>query len=124
MADWFSSLWGKKKSQPKLPVKAKGPAKDPRADLIKTALALHQTHGDALRASLTKAVSALEDRRTLRDPEKLERLLSIVQAQRAMQRLFAGDLRRYLVLAGMRQWNGKEPSAQNAPAPRPKVVRR
>ncbi|TAK99597.1 MAG: hypothetical protein EPO08_15905 [Rhodospirillaceae bacterium] len=116
MAGWgtrLTALWRGKKPAPvkarkALPAKSKG-GQDPRAQLIHDALALHRDHGAPLRAALNKAVKGLEDRRTLRDPEALARLLALAQAQRAMQRLFAGDLRRYLVLAGLRQWTGKEP---------------
>ncbi len=128
---FFSSLFGgKKKPAAKGAAKPKGPVKDPRADLISAALALHKTQGAEVRASLTNAVKALEDRKTLRNPAELERLLALVQAHRAMKRLFSGDLRRYLVLTGMREWTGKEPKdapaaspPQKAPA-RTTVVRR
>ena len=127
----FSSLFGGKKKPPPNPAaKTKTTAKDPRADLISAALALHKTRGAEMRAGLINAVRALEDRKILRDPEELERLLALVQAHTAMKRLMSHDLRRYLVLAGLRQWSGrepKEPSAatgpQKAPA-RPSVVRR
>src|SRR5579871_5814381 len=106
MANWtarLSALLGGKKpargAQAK-PAGARGVSKNARAQLIENALTLHRDTGAPLRAALNKAVKGLEDRRTLRDPEALARLLALVQAQRAMQRLFSGDLRRYLVLAG------------------------
>lgn len=126
----FSSLWGGKKKAAVKPATTKTKPKDPRADLITTALALHKTHGAELRATLQGAVKALEDRKTLRDPHELARLLSLVQAHRAMKRLFSGDLRRYLVLSGFREWTGKEPGGVPAPAgppkdgSRPRLVRR
>jgi hypothetical protein len=122
----FSSLWGgKKKPAPKAAAKPK-PASRP--ELIQAALALHKVRGAELRTGLRNAVKALEDRNTLRNPEELERLLALVQAHRAMRRLFSNDLRRYLVLAGIRQWTGREPtSPSRAPGPsksRTTVVRR
>jgi hypothetical protein len=114
----FSSLFGgKKKPAAKPAAKTKGSVKDPRADLISTALALHKTHGAEMRAALTNAVKALKDRKTLRNPAELARLLALVEAHRAMGRLFSHDLRRYLVLSGLRQWTGKEPQDAKAGVP-------
>ncbi len=104
----FSSLFGGKKKPPPKPAAKPKPT---RADLIAAALTLHKARGAELRTGLTNAMKALEDRRTLRDPEELERLLALVQAHRAMKRLFSNDLRRYLVLAGLRQWSGREPTS-------------
>jgi hypothetical protein len=67
--------------------------------------------GAELRTTLRNAVKALEDRKTLRNPDELQRLLALVQAHRAMKLLFSNDLRQYLVLAGFRQWTGREPAA-------------
>jgi len=120
MAGWrtrLSSLFGRKKPPARAKTKSApstGIHDSPRARLIKATLAMHREQGAVLRASLHKSLQSLEDRRTLRDPEALERLLALAQAQRAMQRLFSGDLRRYLVLAGMRQWAGKEPGPVGA----------
>lgn len=122
----FSSLWGGKKKPPPKP--AAKPAPISRGELIQAALVLHKVRGAEMRTELQNAVKALEDRRTLRRPEELERLLALVQAHRAMKRLFSNDLRQYLVLAGIRQWTGREPtSPSKAPGPgktRRTVVRR
>ena len=138
MTGWgarLTALWrGKKPAQLKT-AKAKahgskGVNESARMRLINQALAIHRDQGAALRTDLNKILKRLEDRRTLRDPEALERLLALAQAQRAMQRLFAGDLRRYLVLAGLRQWTGKEPDPERPGAdngerrPRNTIARR
>jgi hypothetical protein len=127
----FSSLWGgKKKPAPKPAAATKPAAKDPRADLIATALALHKTQGAEMRASLQNALQALADRKTLRNPGELARLLALVNAHLALKRLLSHDLRRYLVLAGLRAWTEQEPpvppegSAARKVGPGRKVIRR
>jgi hypothetical protein len=104
---WFKTLWRKKSA----------PGRVARTKAAKEVMALHHTQGAVLRDALRTALKGLEDRRTLRDPETLERLLALAQAQRAMGRLLSGDLRRYLVLAGLRQWSGAEPDPQQRPKP-------
>ncbi len=134
MAKWFSGLLGGNSARGKggagtgkaSSAKAgSGKAAAPvRPQLIKDALALHETHGAALRAALTAELKHLENPRTLRDPNELQRLLALAQARKVMARLMNGDLRRYLVLAGLRQWSGREPQAPAAAAPAKTVVRR
>jgi hypothetical protein len=103
---WRARLGGLLGGKPAPRPVAKAKAKTPdRAQLIADAMATHHRIGAPLRADLTKALKALEDRRTLRDPEALQRLLALAQARKAIAGLLSGGLRRYVVLAGLRQWN-------------------
>jgi hypothetical protein len=126
MPKWLSGLFGGK-SQPargKAAAAAPKAAVPMRAQLIKEALALHEAHGATLRAALHADLKRLENPRTLRDAAELQRLLALAQARKTMARLLGGDLRRYLVLAGLRQWSGHEPVSPAVAAPAKKVARR
>ena len=121
----IASLWGGgAPPSPSRPVARKpGAQGTDRAALIAAAMAAHRQQGAPLRAELQKAIKALADRRTLRDPAALERLLALAQAQQALARLFANDLRRYVVLAGLRHWLGPDgPATGPASRPAAKVV--
>jgi len=127
MAKWFSGLFGGKAA----PARGKGgtnpsgkAAAPSRAQLIKDALALHETRGAELRAALNTELKRLENPRTLRDAAELQRLLALAQARKAMARLMNGDLRRYLVLTGLRQWSGREPQGPARSTPAKTVVGR
>ncbi len=106
--DSLNGLLGKKpKAAPRKPA-AKGPpaVKDSdRAKLIAEALKVHRTQGAMVRDVLASAVGELQAGgvKTLRDPHALERLMSLIQAQRTMKRLMSGDLRRHVMLNGVRE---------------------
>ena len=126
---WLGRLIGGKK--PAAVPRAKKSGDEPsRAQLIQNAMAIHRAQGAQVREVLQKSMKSLEDRKTLRDPEALQRALAIVQAQRAIQGLFAGGLKQYLVVSGLREMTGKEPGPDRSspdkavPQRRNKVTRR
>ena len=137
MADWWQGLWGKKPAA-KVPAKTPAPpkgrtpvAESDRAKLIAQALATHRVQGAVLRAALDRTIADLEraKEKLLRDPDGLDRLLSLVRARRMLRALLGSDLRRYLVLTGLRQWQeegrGPSPTVNEPGRPRrSRVVRR
>ena len=99
------------------------PADNPRAQAIAEARRVHRAQGAALRTAIAKTLDGLArgGATTLRDPDAAARLMELIQAQRAMGRLMGHDLRRYLVLVGLRQWLGE---GKATVAPKSRVVRR
>ena len=128
MAKWFSNLWAGKKSAATAGTKkqttaGKKPASS-RDQLIKDAMRIHHASGASVRAVIRTALKGLEDRRTLRDPEALERLLAVVRAQRTITQFMDSSLRRYLVLAGLRHWaEVKSENVEQVKKPRSTVAR-
>lgn len=126
LGKWLGGT-SKPKAKTAAPKKAIAVADNPRAQLIAEARRIHRAQGTALRRAIAETLDRLArgGPTTLRDPEAAARLMELIQAQRAMGRLMGHDLRRYLVLVGMRQWLG-EGKAASAPAPASKsrVVRR
>jgi hypothetical protein len=107
-----------------------------RAELIAAAREIQRTHGRAVRAVLQSSIDALQKdgAKTLRDPDAVARLMGLIHAQRVMHGLMRGDLKRYLVLTGLRQLLGqdaapppKSPPGKSPPVktpPKARVVRR
>ena len=136
MADW--RFWGKKPTpEPGAKPTAKKPApkgralvaQSDRAKLIAQGLAAHRLHGAALRATLDRTIADLEraQAKLLRNPQALDRLLSLARARRALRAMLGSDLRRYLVLTGLREWleqSGRPnpPATGKATQPRRSVV--
>lgn len=127
LRDRLGQLFGAKPKPAARKPAAKGPlpsVKDsPRAKLIAEAMRIHRTQGAMVRQVLTDAVGELQKggAKTLRDPEALARLMGLIQAQRTMKRLMSGDLRRYLVLNGVRELLGGSAPAEPT---KTKAVRR
>jgi hypothetical protein len=108
------------------PSKAMRPAlaDSPRAKVIAEAKRIHRAQSANIRAQIAKSIDELQRAgpKTLRDPEALERLMGLIQAQRALSGLMGHDLKRYLVLGGLRQFMAKDAGPPKPPKPR--VVRR
>lgn len=76
-----------------------------RAALLKEALAAHRTGRAHVRDALERQLDELRAKvpRPGRDPEATVRLLTLHQADGTLKRLMTHDLKRFLVLVGIRQ---------------------
>ncbi len=121
LGKWFGTT---PKATPKPGAKKKITVADnPRAQLIAEARRIHREQGAGLRTAIAKTLDHLAKggASTLRDPDAAARLMELIQAQSAMKRLMGNDLRRYLVLTGLRQWLG---DGKAIAPPKSRVVRR
>jgi hypothetical protein len=98
-------------------------ADSPRAKAIAEAKRIHRTQSAMVRTQIANSIDELQRAgpKILRDPAQLERLMGLIQAQRAVGGLMRHDLKRYMVLTGLRQWLGKD---KVSPPARPRVVKR
>lgn len=105
---WLRSLFGAPK-----PIKGAArpnkqktvlPASE-RAALLKQALAAHRAGRSHVRDVLEQQLDALRAKvpKPGRDPESTQRLLTLHQADGALKRLMTHDLKRFLVLVGIRE---------------------
>lgn len=99
-----------------------------RAALLKDALSAHRAGRTHMRDVLERELNELRAKvpNPNRDPENMQRLLSLHQADGALKRLMTHDLKRFLVLVGIRQLlgEGAKPPAAKRPAVNPPMVRR
>ncbi len=88
-----------------------------RAALLKEALAAHRVGRAHVRDSLEKQLNELRAKvpSPARDPDSTTRLLTLHQADGALKRLMTHDLKRFLVLVGIRQMLD-EPPPRDKPA--------
>ena len=125
MARAFDGIAEREKSAPKKKSGKNKKDNPTRAQLIENALAIHRKHGNALRRQLDRSLQSLAaDKKVLRDPDELARLMALAHARRSMGRLMAGDLRRYLVLSGVRELLEPDAKKGTARVQRPPVSRR
>lgn len=105
------------KSNRRPPAKTYRAGKNDRAAVIAEAMKVYREQRAQAHGMLEKAVADFRAKppSPLHDREGLERLLALRQAQLDLGRLFAHDLKRFLVLVGIRQWLG-EGRAQNTAA--------
>lgn len=124
MTSFLKKLFGS--PSPRKPVKrspAKAAGKGDRAALIAEAMKVYREQRAQARGMLEKAVAEFRAKppSPLKDPEGVKRLLALRQAQLDLGRLFAHDLKRFLVLVGIRQWLGEGRVLTRAAAPVPKL---
>ncbi len=91
-----------------------------RAAVIAAAMAIYRKGRAQGRDVLDRAMADLRAKAPapLHDREGLERLLALHRAHADLRKLMGHDLKRYLVLTGLRQWlgDGKPPPASPRPA--------
>jgi len=99
------------------PAKTYSVGKLDRAAVIAEAMQIYRRQQAKARGVLEKAVAEFRAKppSPLADREGMERLLALRQAELDLGRLFAHDLKRFLVLAGIRQWLGEEPARVQVP---------
>ena len=109
MSGFLKKLFGS--PPPRKPVKkppAKTSGKSDRAAVIAEAMKIYRAQRAQGRGVLEKAVADFRAKPpSPADREGLERLLALRQAQLDLGHLFAHDLKRFLVLVGIRQWQGE-----------------
>lgn len=106
MAGWLRSLFGEKPKPKAVKPKQKTVlAPSERAALLKEALAAHRAGRSHVRDALERRLDEYRAKipRPGRDPEATERMLSLQQADGALKRLMGHDLKRFLVLVGIRE---------------------
>jgi hypothetical protein len=127
LTDRLRALVGRR---PKLKQTAKPPARktnsilppSERAALIADAMAIYRQNAVGVRGVIEGALKQLRDHPpNIRDEGAYARLFSIYQAYLALRRLMNHRERRYLVLAGLREWLEQRPAPPTAGR---KVVRR
>ncbi|MGE3333053.1 MAG: hypothetical protein AB7I36_05375 [Rhodospirillaceae bacterium] len=109
MAGWLRSLFGEKpKPKAAKPRQKTVLAPSERAALLKEALAAHRAGRSHVRDALERQLDEYRAKipRPGRDPEGTERMLSLQQAEGALKRLMGHDLKRFLVLVGIRELLG------------------
>lgn len=121
MSGWLRSLLGEKpkpKAAKPRPKQKTVLAPSERAALLKEALAAHRAGRSHVRDALERQLDEYRARipRPGRDPEATERMLSLQQADGALKRLMGHDLKRFLVLVGIRELLDEQ-------APAPKTTR-
>ncbi|MCA0199999.1 MAG: hypothetical protein LCH56_04065 [Proteobacteria bacterium] len=106
MAGWLRALFGEK-PKPKAAKPRQKTVLPPseRAALLKEALAAHRAGRSHVRDALERQLDEYRAKipRPGRDPEATERMLSLQQADGALKRLMGHDLKRFLVLVGIRE---------------------
>ena len=112
MSGFLKKLFGS--PPPRKPVKKPAAktydsSKSDRAAVIAEAMKVYREQRAQARGVLEKAVADFRAKppSPLHDREGMERLLALRQAQLDLGRLFAHDLKRFLVLVGIRQWLGE-----------------
>ena len=125
MTSFLKKLFGApapRKPTKRLNAKTNGVAKVDRATIIAEAMKIYRQQRAKARGVLDKAIAAFRAKppSPLNDREGTERLLALRQAEMDLGRLFAHDLKRFLVLAGIRQWLGEGRSSERAAVPPPK----
>lgn len=106
MGGWLRSLFGEK-PKPKVAKPKQKTVLPPseRAALLKEALAAHRAGRSHVRDALERQLDEYRAKipRPGRDPAATERMLSLQQADGALKRLMGHDLKRFLVLVGIRE---------------------
>lgn len=108
-----------KKALAKRPVQKTVLPPSARAALLKDALAAHRAGRAHVRDALEKQLDEFRAKvpRPGKDPKATERLLSLHQADGTLKKLMTHDLKRFLVLVGIRELLGDTP-----PPPKPRIV--
>ncbi len=126
MSSFLKKLFGS--PPPRKPVarpsaKTSSAGKGDRAALIAEAMKIYREQHAQARGVLEKALVDFRAKppSPLADREGMERLLALRQAQLDLGRLFAHDLKRFLVLVGIRQWLGEGRALSRSAAPTPKL---
>jgi hypothetical protein len=90
-----------------------------RAALLKQALAAHRAGRSHVRDVLEQRLDELRSKipNPGRDPEGTERLLSLHHADSALKRLMTHDLKRFLVLVGIRELLDEDAKAPRTARP-------
>ncbi len=91
-----------------------------RAALLKEAMAAHRVGRTHVRDVLESQLDALRAKvpNPSRDPDAMAKMLTLTQADGAIKRLMTHDLKRFLVLVGIRQLLGEK----QKPPDRPRTV--
>lgn len=116
MSGWLRSLFGEKpKPKAARPKQKTVLAPSERAALLKDALAAHRAGRSHVRDALERRLDEFRAKipRPGRDPDATQRMLSLQQADGSLKRLMGHDLKRFLVLVGIRELLGEA-----APAPK------
>jgi hypothetical protein len=110
--------------KPKLRAKPPAPAAVERDALIKNAMGLYRAHAPGVRGAVDQALGQLRDQTpNFNDIDSVARLLRVYRANLDMRRLMNHRDRRYLVLAGLREWLEQKPLVA-PPGVKKLVVRR
>lgn len=128
MADWLGlkALFGRKSKaaakagrQPARPTPKTVLPPSARAALLKEALAAHRAGRAHVRDVLEQELAELRAKvpRPGRDSAATERLLALHQADGALKRLMTHDLKRFLVLVGIRELLDEAEKPQKAARP-------
>jgi hypothetical protein len=90
-----------------------------RAALLKQALAAHRAGRTHVRDVLESQLDALRAKvpDPSRDPDAVAKLLTLTQADGALKKLMTHDLKRFLVLVGIRQLLGEKQKSPDRPRP-------
>ena len=112
MPGFFKKLFGAsspQKSTKRPPAKTSNVGKADRATLVAQAMKIYRQQRAQGRGVLEKAMADFRTKppSPLTDREGLNRLLALRRAQLDLGGLFAHDLKRFLVLVGIRQWMGE-----------------
>jgi len=121
---FFKKLFGSPSPRkPTKPAKKYIASKTDRAALIAEAMKVYREQRAQARGVLDKAVADFRAKppSPVADREGTERLLALRQAHLDMGRLLTHDLKRFLVLAGIRQWLGEGRGAKRAVEPVPQL---
>ena len=94
-------------ARPTAASKSKGGVADSaRAAIIAEARRIHRAQSANVRATLVKAIDELQRggaKNPARSRRLLTRLMELIHAQQTMQELTANDMKRYLLLTGIRE---------------------
>ncbi len=113
---WFGSK-PSQKSAPRKSTKTHASSKSDRAALIADAMKIYRTQRAQGRGVLEKVLmdARVKPPAALFDRKGLERVLALRRAQLDLGQLFSHDLKRFLVLVGIRQWLGEGRASKAAP---------
>ncbi len=106
MSGWLRALFGEKpKPKANKPKHETVLAPSERAALLKQAMAAHRAGRSHVRDMLERQLDEYRAKipRPGRDPEATARMLSLQQADGSLKRLMGHDLKRFLVLVGIRE---------------------
>jgi hypothetical protein len=96
--------------KPKPRAKPPAPAVAEREALIKNAMELYRANAPGVRGAVDQALTQLRDQTpNFNDIDSVARLLRVYRANLDIRRLMNHRDRRYLVLAGLREWLEQKP---------------
>ena len=99
------------KSTPKTKRAIPATAASEREALIKNAMAIYRTHAPGVRGVIEQALLQLRAKApNFNDVDSVSRLLRIYRAYLDLRRLMNHRDRRYLILAGLREWQEEKPA--------------